>query len=132
MDRSAIVIAGESIVAAIFMSSLFLPAFLFADQKPVPGGQLLLWGWWGVLMYNAGWLANPLLIGSVVQVLLKREPRILSTAALACALHSFAVKEYFFNEASGTPIQGLGSAVYVWLTAIACQCLLTWILPRFS
>src|SRR5262245_19389830 len=84
---------GEAVMLALFACSLFLPAFRFEKHAPVKGLELLLLGWWGLLMYNVGWLANPLLGYAVVLTVLERFSRakIVAGIALAFACHSFAV-----------------------------------------
>ena len=101
----------------LFISSLFFPALLFQYQKSLPGFQILAWGWWGILTLDFAWFANPIyLIGLMY---LKKEEyvaaRYCSAGALVLGASSFSAKEWWFNEGSGTPIMGLGSAFYIWM-----------------
>jgi hypothetical protein len=126
--------SGEAVVLALFALSLFLPAFRFEKHAPVMGRELLLWGWWGLLMYNVGWLANLLFGYTVVLMWLGRfsTARIVSAIALVCASHSFAVQGYCFDESAVTPIKSFGPAFYVWLSSIALQCVLAFTAAGWS
>jgi hypothetical protein len=120
---TALLWSGEAVVLGIFASSLFLPAFLFEKHAPVKGRELLALGWWGLLMYNVGWLANPLLVTTIVLLALERfaPARLVAGIALLCACHSFFVKGYCFDESAVTPIKSFGVAFPVWLVSIALQ-----------
>jgi hypothetical protein len=121
--------SGEAVVLAVFACSLFLPAFLFEKHAPVLGHELLLWGWWGLLMYNAGWLANPLFAYTIVSLALGHftRARIAAVIAFACACNSFAARSYCFDESNATPIKSFGPAFYLWLASIALQGVLTFV-----
>jgi hypothetical protein len=42
---------------------------------------------------------------------------LLCGVGVACALYSPLTTKWYFNEAEGTPVTGLGIAFYVWLAA---------------
>ncbi|MBD1584732.1 hypothetical protein [Pseudoalteromonas sp. S16_S37] len=121
-----------AISAALYLVSLCLPALHFAQQSPLAGYSLLLWGWWGVVTLDLAWFANPLFIIAFVHCYLERYKRaaIYSGVSLVLALSSFTAKQWFFNEGGGTPITGLGIGYYVWIIAIIILLTLSIILER--
>ena len=104
-----------------FIVSLFLPALLFQEADPVTGATLFGWGWWGLLLGNPAWCANPVFIIASFLFLFKKHGFALlgGSVAFALGLFSFFASEYYFNEANSTPITGLGSAFYVWMLGFA-------------
>ena len=111
-----------SVIAYIY--SLVLPALLFEHDAPVLGGTLLMWGWWGFLMFEFAWLANPIYLFAVIAYILGNSSIVKRANIIALllivvttllALTSFHAKEWYFNEGSGTPIIGLGTGFYVWM-----------------
>jgi hypothetical protein len=106
---------------ACYVAALCSPALLFADHPPVRGITALLWGWWGIIKGDFPWFANPLYFGAVVLAwrghLLLAIP--LSAAAIVVGWRSVEVKEWFFNEAGGTPIAGLGIGFSFWIASFA-------------
>jgi hypothetical protein len=101
----------------LFVASLFLPALLFQEVDPVTGGNLLAWGWWGLILGNPAWCANPIFLIAVIAFLFRKYIFALIGSGIAFLLGtcSFFASEYYFNEASSTPIVGLGPAFYVWM-----------------
>jgi hypothetical protein len=105
---------------ALFAASLFYPALLFKDHSPVIGGEVLGWGWWGFMTGNFAWMANPVFLLCLI-LLWKREiglARLFTACAIALGLHSYAATEWWFNEGFGTPILGLGTALYIWMSSL--------------
>lgn len=112
----------ESVLAAsmaLYVASLLLPAMYFEREAPLTGMSLLAQGWWGLLMLNPAWLANPLYVVAVVQFARRRYARaaLCAAAAVACALCSLLTTKWYFNEADATPIRSLGIAFYTWAIA---------------
>ena len=105
----------------LFVISLFLPALLFEEVDPVTGGTLLGWGWWGLILGNPAWCANPVFLIAILVFLFKKHGFALigGSVAFTLGLFSFFASEYYFNEASSTPITGLGLAFYVWMLGFA-------------
>lgn len=103
----------------LYILSLVLPAMYFEKEAPLSGMSVLVQGWWGLLMLNPAWLANPLYVVAIVQLARNRYARasLFSAAALACALCSLLTTKWYFNEADATPISGYGVAFYAWLVA---------------
>ena len=101
----------------LFVGSLLLPALLFQEVDPVTGGNLLVWGWWGLILGNPAWCANPVLLVAGFAFLFKKYLVALIGGGVAFVLGacSFFASEYYFNEGSSTPIAGLGPAFYVWM-----------------
>ena len=101
----------------LFMISLLLPALLFEDVEPVRGSTLLVWGWWGLVLGNPAWCANPIYFVALLTFFAKRYmiAQITGIVAMLLGAFSFLAHEYYFNESSSTPIAGLGLAFYVWM-----------------
>jgi len=104
---------------ALFSLSLALPGLQFAQHEPVRGVTLLLWGWWGFLLRCPAWAANPAYVVSAILIITghTKTARISAFAGIALALTSYSAREWWFNEAAGTPILRLGAAFYVWLAS---------------
>lgn len=105
---------------AVYLGSLFLPVFEFQSHSPVQGFEVLLLGWLGLLALNPAWLANPAFFVSLVLLLIRkyRSASIFSFCAVLLGLASFFAKDWYFDESSGTPITGLGTAFYVWMASL--------------
>lgn len=103
----------------LYVLSLTMPAMHFDKEPSLSGLSVLAQGWWGLLMLNPAWLANPLYGIAAVQFARSRYAGAswFSGAAIACALCSLVTKNWYFNEADPTPISSLGVAFYVWLVA---------------
>ncbi|MBR8061022.1 hypothetical protein [Burkholderia dolosa] len=104
---------------ALYVASLFLPAMYFERESPLTGMSVLAQGWWGLLMLNPSWLANPLYVIAVVMFARRRYTCAAPFAgtAVACALCSLLTTKWYFNEADATPIRSLGIAFYMWAIA---------------
>ena len=118
-DKWIVLIRWLTIVSSIilFIVSLLLPALLFQEVDPVTGDNLLVWGWWGLILGNPAWCANPLFLIALVVFSFKKYVFALIAGVVAFILGacSFFASEYYFNEGSSTPIAGLGLAFYVWM-----------------
>lgn len=103
----------------LYVLSLTMPAMYFEKEPSLSGLSVLAQGWWGLLMLNPAWLANPLYGVAIAQLARNRYTRAsrFSAAALACALCSLFTTKWYFNEADATPISGYGVAFYAWLVA---------------
>ncbi|HKY54015.1 MAG TPA: hypothetical protein VJM08_06915 [Anaerolineales bacterium] len=101
----------------LFLISLFFPALLFQEVDPVMGATLLGWGWWGLILGNPAWCANPIYLIAVITFLFKKYIFAVIGGGIAFLLgaFSFLATEYYFNEAGSTPIAGLGLAFYIWI-----------------
>jgi hypothetical protein len=102
---------------ATYILSLFLPALLFKSHEPVTGGNVIALGWWGALMHEFAWFANPVYLYAILAYKTSATTfsKFASTTALVLGLTSFHAKEWWFNEGSGTPITSLGLGYYVWM-----------------
>lgn len=109
----------------LYLTSLALPALLFAQHAPLPGYEALAWGWWGLLTGDPAWYANPAYVVTIVLMGMRRFGAALVAAAFAVLVggSSFLAKAWWFNEGSGTPIAALGTGFYVWLLALALAAL---------
>ena len=110
-----------AISGALYLFSLLLPALLFEHHEPLVGGNVLAWGWWGVLLYEFAWFANPAYFVGVLAYLSKNMPlsKLASVVAIFLGLTSFHAKEWWFNEGSGTLILGLGAGYYIWMMSFS-------------
>ncbi len=120
--RLKLTVAAASVV--VYLSSLPLPALMFKNHEPVLGFDVLFLGWMGIFNYDFQWIANVLFSIAVVMLLRNRAVSALrwSTAAIALGLTSYLVDQWWFTEASGTPIEELGPAFYVWIASFAIVC----------
>ena len=105
----------------LFLAALPAPALLFTDHPPVRGITALAFGWWGVVLGDFPWFANPLYLGALV--LLWRGFHLagaaLAALAIVVGLRSLGVDEWYHNEAGGTPVTGLGLAFWFWMASFA-------------
>lgn len=109
-----------AISGILFLYSLTQPVFLFSQNPAVEGYTVLFFGWFGFLTGNPGWLANWFFISAITTSLLghRKTAISLASAAILFSLDGFRVKEWYFTEAAGTPVQSLGTGFYIWVTAI--------------
>ncbi|WP_052572775.1 hypothetical protein [Haloferula sp. BvORR071] len=101
----------------LFGVSLALPALRFVHQPAVRGYTLLCWGWWGMLTGDFPWFANPVYFAGLLACRFHK-PRlafIFSGLCIPIGLLTLGVDEWYFNEGSGTPINGFGLAFPAWL-----------------
>lgn len=103
----------------LFLSSLFLPAFILKTQL-LPGWDVLVFGWYGLLAANVAWFANPAYAYALSQMLRMRYTRAgwVALGGAIISLQSWTAHSWWFNEGSGTPIEALGSAYYVWTLSL--------------
>ena len=104
---------------ACFVAACCSPALLFAHDPPVRGITTLLWGWWGLVKGDLPWLANPIYFGALALAWKKKYllAMAMSAVAISLGLRSLQVKEWFFNEAGGTPIAALGIGFHFWIAS---------------
>jgi len=107
----------------LYLRSMFLPGLLFASRPSVTGADVLLSGWLGIISGQLAWYGNPLLLIAVVQYLKGRAVPsfIWSASALMLAATAPFATEWWFSEAAGTKIVGLGSGYWLWLASIGSQ-----------
>ena len=111
---------------ALYIASLGMPALEFANHEPVKGYVTLLWGWWGLLMRDFPWLANPIYFLALFVVLAgdKKAGQVLSVLAFGVGMLSLWTREWSFDESQSTPIRNLGSAFYCWMASFLVLLLL--------
>lgn len=115
-----------------FMYSLQLPAFLLEGGRTMSGLTVLGYGWWGPLMFQFAWFANPLFAAGSI-LILSREyslAALFSSGATLIALQSYMVTEIYEHEGFATPVLGLGSAFSLWLAALLIVAICSLILWR--
>lgn len=103
----------------LFLASLFLPA-LILETGALPGWHVLAFGWYGLLAANVAWFANPAYGYALSQMLRMRYARAgwVALGGAIISLQSWMADAWWFNEGSGTPIEALGSAYYVWTLSL--------------
>ena len=104
----------------LFLLSLPFPVFEFEDTSPIMGYDVLMWGWWGLIMFNLGWISNVLWIIGITRVLKNRiKPALyFGIASAVLSLQGFTVSEWWFTEGSGTPVKSFGPGFYLWLSVM--------------
>jgi hypothetical protein len=104
---------------ALYSVSLFLPALLFNTRGPLEGYWVLIWGWWGLMGMSPAWLANLTFYAAGIACITGKDvfARWAGGLTLLLGLSSFAAKEWWFSEGSGTPIRALGSGFYLWMAS---------------
>lgn len=124
----------------LYIYSLTLPALLLKDEAPIEGGWVLALGWWGLLMYQFAWLANPAyFVGIFAYVIanlddskgFSRAVLILAGIALILGVTSYRA-DVWYQGGGGPdiPIIGLGAGFYVWMLSF-CLLLAAWFIsPR--
>ena len=102
-----------------YLAALPCPALLFTLDPPVRGITTLLWGWWGLVTGDFPWLANPMYFVALLLVALSSNKMALLLCAVAIGIgaRSLLVEQWYFNEAQGTPVTGLGLAFYLWMAS---------------
>ena len=105
---------------AAYVASLRLPALIFQQHESLYGIEVLLWGWWGVLVLEFAWFANPAYLLAIAGCMGEspKLTKLASTVGLMLGLTSFHAKEWWFDEGSGTLIIGLGPGFYVWMLSL--------------
>ncbi len=114
-SRARIAVSSAAIV--LYVASLGLPALEFKADPAVAGWGTLVAGWVGVVMLQPAWLANPVFFHALI-LFWRREyyrARNRCVVAILLALTSYFCREWYFNEAYGTPVVGLGAGFYVWV-----------------
>lgn len=114
-----------AVSAALYLASLSLPALMFAEHAPLSGLHILGWGWWGLLTFDPGWLANLAYFATLVFMGMRfySAALIASSFAVLLGMTSFLAKEWWFHEGYPTPIAALGTGFYVWLIGFVLACL---------
>lgn len=121
--RPRLLAAGACLV--IFAVACALPAAYMAKDETWNGVQMLGMGWLAIFIGQFGWLANPLLLLSLILVLTRHDRAAVSVSILSVAIgcHSFLLTGAVIPLDEGgvrkTTILALGPAVYVWLAALA-------------
>lgn len=101
----------------LFLAALPTPALLFSGHPPVRGITTLLCGWWGLITGDIPWFANAAYVWAFGLLLLgfNKCSQLLSAVAIGLGARTLSVEEWYFNEAGGTPVTGLGIAFYLWI-----------------
>jgi hypothetical protein len=100
-----------------WLASLCLPTFVsyYERSEPVWGFGVLLTGWLALLGESPAWIANPLLVLSLL--LRNKATPLFAFCSAFFALHTFTLSS-FPNGNGGTAIFGYGWGVLFWFIAI--------------
>jgi|HubBroStandDraft_6_1064221.scaffolds.fasta_scaffold210802_1 hypothetical protein len=111
-----IVLYAVSITLNVF---LFRGTWAFNSGTAVSGGEILLYGWLGILVGMIGWYANVLFVPGLILFAAGeyRVSRWIALAALLIASSSLLIRELPTGSTSGasTPIASFGPGFYAWL-----------------
>ena len=108
------------ISVSLFIASLPMPALLLKDQKPVTGLDLLVVGYWGLIVIQPAWFANPLYFVAFVAAAFRKWNNAIVMLLIALGL---GATSYFVGTWSGNGwnqvVLGLGGAFYFWMASFA-------------
>jgi hypothetical protein len=108
--------AGLGLALLLYAISLALPGLHLRDYPPVEGYRILLTGWYGLMVLQVAWLANPLFAAAAIAAI-RHRPRLafgLAAAAFGIGLLSFTATNWIAHHAY---IERLGAGFYVWMAA---------------
>ncbi|WP_422019931.1 hypothetical protein [Pyruvatibacter mobilis] len=108
--------AGLGLALLLYAISLALPGLHLRDYPPVEGYRILLTGWYGLMVLQLAWLANPLFAAAAIAAF-RHRPRLafgLAAAAFGIGLLSFTATNWIAHHAY---IERLGAGFYVWMAA---------------
>ena len=108
--------AGLGLALLLYAISLALPGLHLRDYPPVEGYRILLTGWYGLMVLQVAWLANPLFAAAVIAAI-RHRPRLaagLAAAAFGIGLLSFTATNWIAHHAY---MERLGAGFYVWMAA---------------
>ena len=81
--------AGLGLALLLYAISLALPGLHLRDYQPVEGYRILLTGWYGLMVLQVAWLANPLFAAAVIAAF-RHRPRL--AAGLAAAAFGIGLR----------------------------------------
>ena len=107
-----------AITSTLFAVSLALPGLHLVDGDAVFGWRLLLTAWYGILILELAWLANPIFLAGLILLLRghDRAAGIMGISAFAVGLLSLRSRIWIANH---THIEDLGAGFLVWMAAFA-------------
>ena len=104
----------------LYISSLFMNAFIFETSEPVPGYMVLTNGWAGYFTGDWAWYANVCFV--VACYLFASQQYLKSTVAaivgFGLSLTAITTTKWFLNFDNSTDIKALGAGFYVWTLSI--------------
>ncbi len=115
---------------ALFVAAMPLPSFCVDGSCDAwTSSSVLIFGWVEMLVYpSAGviWLANPLLLGAWLAVLVKFRwvGLVFAAAALVTALAFMGISEVVTSESGATgSVTGLAAGYVLWTASCALACI---------
>ncbi|NQZ08688.1 MAG: hypothetical protein HRT35_16155 [Algicola sp.] len=104
----------------LFISSLFMNAFIFETYESVLGYEVLTFGWVGFFMGDWAWYANVCFV--VACYLFASQQYLKSTVAavvgFGLSLTALTTTQWFLGFDSGINIKALGAGFYAWALSI--------------
>jgi hypothetical protein len=108
----------------MWLASLALPAATITQNggTDVFGVVVLLMGWFGLLEFQIGWLANPVLVVALPIIAFATRPWrmiMFATAAalLLCGMSALSWND-FPDDRGSNPVTSFGPGFYLWLAAV--------------
>lgn len=109
----------------VYLASLVLPGLHLVDGDLVEGWRLLLVGWYGILVLQFPWFANPLFL---VGLFLLHRGRRLAAGIFGCMAFGVGLLSHLSRVwvKNHTAIESLGSGFSVWMVAffVLASCVL--------
>ena len=97
--------AGLGLALLLYAISLALPGLHLRDYPPVEGYRILLTGWYGLMVLQVAWLANPLFAAAVIAAI-RHRPRLAAGLAAALSMGDLGVVALFADPDFATlPLQ---------------------------
>ena len=104
----------------LYISSLFMNAFVFETNETVLGYMVLTNGWAGYFTGDWAWYANVCFV--VACYLFASQQYLKSTVASVCgfglSLTAFTTTQWFLGFDHGINIKALGAGFYVWALSL--------------
>lgn len=103
--------------------SLVFPAAYLQKGDQIPGIVVLMFGWFGLFMFQLAWLANFAFLLTLPVFALKDRSRsvflrISGVFLLFCAASAFFWSDWP-DDSSSNPVVAFGSGFYLWIFAVA-------------
>lgn len=106
---------------AFWLISLSLPGLvLYADQRTLPGYEILLMGWLSPLVFNFAWFANVFLLRAIYRLRSGGTPINSAVFAVLLSLDTYRFTQFLLDEGGGsTPVYGYGWGAVLWMMSMS-------------
>ena len=104
----------------LWICSLFFTGIaLHAEQRSLPGYEILAMGWLSPLALNFAWFANIFFLYGIFALLSGRTPITASILAVVFSLDTFRFGAFLLNEGGATtPVYGYGWGAVLWFVSM--------------